>query len=117
MTGEYCEEDDFKRLAATNVALEDVRRMEWQANYFASCLLLPRKRFVAKFLEQLKKRNVENRGHGVLFVDRQKCNVRNFLAITDALRLEFDVSRTAVEIRLRKLGLLNDERTSMPTRL
>lgn len=48
--------------------LSDVQRLEWQANYFAACLLLPRRQFVRDFLAEAVRRNVVDRGFGPLFV-------------------------------------------------
>ena len=42
MVRESCHEKDIEVEYLDSVNLKDVRRMEWQANYFASCLLLPR---------------------------------------------------------------------------
>ncbi|CAN91440.1 MULTISPECIES: ImmA/IrrE family metallo-endopeptidase [Sorangium] len=110
MAGEYCEEDDFERDGPTDIGIDDICRLEWQANQFASCLLLPKRDFVIDFANLAHKYNLEDRGHGILFVDEQSCNQRNFFLVTNALRLKYDVSRRVVEIRLKQFGLLNDAR-------
>ncbi|WP_437727720.1 ImmA/IrrE family metallo-endopeptidase [Sorangium sp. So ce861] len=117
MSGEYCEEIDFERDGPADLGIEDIRRMEWQANHFASCLLLPQKNFVADFFKLAKEHDLEDRGYGMLFVDEQSCNQINFYRITDSLRLKYDVSRSAVEIRLKYFGLLNDARQRTIKRL
>nr|WP_044241304.1 hypothetical protein [Chondromyces apiculatus] len=83
--------------------------MEWQANYFASCLLLPVHHFKGSFFALLRELNVKNRSFGPLFLDEQACNQRTFYRITDALKLHYDAPRSAVALRLKSLGLLNDE--------
>lgn len=42
MNGEYCDIADLKLDSSSTFEMDDLRRMDWQANYFASCLLLPR---------------------------------------------------------------------------
>lgn len=116
MAGEYCQESDFERSGPSTLGIEDVARMEWQANYFASSLLLPRASFTTDFYEVLRAFDIADRGHGALYVDDQACNLRTFFAITDVLRHTYAVSRKVVELRLKKLGLLNDARHS-PRRL
>jgi Zn-dependent peptidase ImmA (M78 family) len=110
MTGEYCEEIDFERSGPIDLGIEDVNRMEWQANYFASSLLLPREHFVHDFFEIVDDLNLVNR-FGPLFVDHQRCNQDNFIIVTNKLMQKYDVSRTVVEIRLKNCGLMNDMRT------
>lgn len=87
-----------------------LKRMEIQANYFASCLLMPRERFRKAFYEQLQTRCVQNKGFGPLFVDMQECNLKNYYDVTSELMTQFGVSRAAVTIRLTGMGLINDAR-------
>lgn len=49
MAGEYCEAKDFEFENPPDLGVKDIMRMEWQANHFASCLLLPKKPFLADF--------------------------------------------------------------------
>lgn len=110
MTGEYYEEADIDGVVASGLGLDDIDRMEWQANQFASCLLLPRKHFIRDCYSAAEECDLKNRGHGFLFVDHQMCNAHNFYFMTNLLRLKYDVSRRAVALRLKRLGLLNDTR-------
>ncbi len=108
MLREACHEEDINLEISENMNLKDVRRMEWQANYFASCLLLPKKQFVSEFLRQAAKHEVSDRGHGLLYLDDQKCNLNSFYNITSPLMREFEVSRSVVKLRLMKLGYLKE---------
>ncbi|WP_437905633.1 ImmA/IrrE family metallo-endopeptidase [Sorangium sp. So ce327] len=110
MAGEYCQENDFDRGGPSEVGIEDIARLEWQANIFASSLLLPRNSLVTDFFNIIRRHDLVDKGHGPLFVDEQTCNQRNFYAVTDALMLRYDVSRKVIEIRLKMLGLLTDAR-------
>ena len=47
MVSELTREADLQRDSYSHLEFVDLRRMEWQANFFASCLLLPSARFVA----------------------------------------------------------------------
>ncbi|NUQ73408.1 MAG: ImmA/IrrE family metallo-endopeptidase [Polyangiaceae bacterium] len=110
MTGEYCEEKDFERSAPMDLGIEDVNRMEWQANYFASSLLLPREHFINDFFAIASDLNLVNR-FAPLFVDHQRVNQNNFFVVTHRLMQKYDVSRAVVEIRLKNCGLMADMRT------
>jgi Zn-dependent peptidase ImmA (M78 family) len=85
--------------------------MEYQANYFAASLLMPRAHFVADFWRELRRIDLRDKGFGALFVDDQQCNLDNYRSVTDALTARYQVSRQAVTIRLGALGLLRDRRT------
>lgn len=81
------------------------KRLEIQANLFASELLMPITlllNYVKNYFEE------ENINEGYLFLDHQPCNkalVYNFLRI---LQLKFDVSIEVARIRLINLKLLHD---------
>lgn len=86
----------------------DFDRMEWQANYFASAILLPNqvfRRVLARIHDQM---GLEWRKF--VYVDRQPCNLNEYNAILLQLSDYFGVSKTVVEIRLRELKLLKDNR-------
>ncbi|NQT63951.1 MAG: ImmA/IrrE family metallo-endopeptidase [Candidatus Marinimicrobia bacterium] len=108
MAGEYCDENDFT--STPSGGIKEISRMEWQANHFASCLLLPQKQTLKCFWELALKHNLKDRGFGLLYVDNQPGNVSRFMSITGKLVDKFDVSRAAIQFRLEQLGLLNDDR-------
>jgi len=56
----------------TDLAEDDIRHLEWQANYFASCLLLPRDSFVASVFEKARQMDLRDRGHGLIFLDHSQ---------------------------------------------
>jgi len=109
MEGESCHSADVNLENPRSVEIKDIMRMEWQANYFASCLLLPKKEFVKKFLFEAKENDLSDRGYGLIYLDNQKCNQESFYSVTTPLINEFHVSRSVVKIRLDKLGYLNEE--------
>ncbi|RFD44901.1 hypothetical protein H330_013425, partial [Vibrio parahaemolyticus 3631] len=94
--------------ARNDVSIRDVMRLEWQANQFASSLLLPKKQFVMAFLEQARTRGIHNRGFGALFVDDQCCNKELLNLVTLSLMKQFNVSKTVIIIRLKQLGIMRE---------
>lgn len=107
MVGESCYESHLSD-ECEGISLTDIMRMEWQANQFASCLLLPKKAFIKSFLEQAKIRGIANRGFGPLFVDGQSCNIAALNLLTSSLMKIFGVSKTVVIIRLKQLGIMQE---------
>lgn len=110
MSGEFCEESDFLFRANQSVLASDIRRMEWQANYFASAVLMPRVGFAQDARKLIRTMDIADRGFGPLYVDHQGCNLRNYEAVTSSLMRRYGVSRRAATYRLEELGLLVDRR-------
>ncbi|MDP3148585.1 MAG: ImmA/IrrE family metallo-endopeptidase [Ignavibacteria bacterium] len=110
MNGEYYAENDFENNNFDVIELEDIKRIEWQANYFASNLLLPKTSIIHELCKILIEDDIRDKGYGALFVDRQECNINNYYKVTNKLKLKFDVSRKAISFRLKNLGLLIDSR-------
>lgn len=85
-------------------------RLEFQANAFASELLLPEQIFVRKTNEYRQELQIRDRGHGYIFVDSQRCNYMPYDMLLAELSSYFDVSKQAIEIKLSKLNMLTDQR-------
>ncbi len=85
-------------------------RLEVQANIFASCLLLPKNYFIGKIYEIKEQLNIKNKGFGEIYVDNQRCNLTDYHELLSCLSQYFGVSKQAIEIKLKKLNLLNDAR-------
>ncbi|MCF8241313.1 MAG: ImmA/IrrE family metallo-endopeptidase [Melioribacteraceae bacterium] len=107
---EFYSESDYENNNVYPISIDDIKRLEWQANYFASCLLLPKEHFLYHFSLLWNKEDLKNRGYGILYVDRQQCNLDVFYRLTNELKRIFNVSRKVIEIRLKNLELLNDKR-------
>ncbi|UWR29660.1 ImmA/IrrE family metallo-endopeptidase [Sulfitobacter sp. W002] len=85
-------------------------RLEFQANILASELLLPLSEFTT-CVEALRQHlRIYDKGFGYIFVDDQRINYTLYSELLSALSSHFDVSKQAVEVRLKRLGLVNDER-------
>jgi Zn-dependent peptidase ImmA (M78 family) len=116
MFREYCDEEDFTLSRSDTSVGTAIARMEFQANYFASCLLMPRTNFIEDFRRLAQTRDILDKGFGALYLDNQRCNLESYELITNALMRAYGVSRTAATIRLEALGLLRDARTYTPLR-
>lgn len=121
MVHEVCHLDNVDLESPVTLGLKDINRMEWQANYFASCLLLPKDHFTLEFLDIAERYDLHDRGHGFIYLDDQRCNIEIFHKISSSLMKTFDVSKSVVQIRLSKLGYLRDVRKinefSLPTKI
>lgn len=89
---------------------DDICRMEWQANRFASHLLLPRDKLREAFSRITHELDIRDRGYGALFVDDQIGNLRNFISVLGHVRRRFNVSDKVIEIALKEMKLINDQR-------
>ncbi len=105
---ESCFDSVVDQINVGELGFKDVARMEWQANKFASSLLLPRRLVVDEFMRLAEKNGLTDRGHGYLYLDNQKCNIDNYYCVTSSLMKKFKVSRQVVKYRLVGLGLLKD---------
>ncbi len=86
--------------------------MEIQANFLASNLLLPRHNVIEDFRYMVHELGLVNRGYGPLYLDKQPCNIQSFEQMSARFMRRYGVSRAAITIRLKSLGLLYDARGS-----
>lgn len=83
--------------------------LEWQANSFASSLLMPREPFIEAF-QAATAEHPNRRNKQYIYLDDQPQNVAYFREIQAHLKGLFLVSKTAVGIRMKELVLLLDTR-------
>lgn len=110
MASEFCQQSDFSLERSPTVEGTNVARMEFQANYLAAGLLLPKQNIVADFRSLVRELALPNRGFGSLYVDDQACNLQSFDVVVRHFTRKYCVSQTAATIRLQTLGLLKDAR-------
>ena len=77
-------------------------RMEYQANTFASYLLMPNIPFMAEVNKLFKENWITT---GRLYHDYQPCNIRDCNVVVGALSSKFNVSQGAVIVRLKRANL------------
>lgn len=105
---DMCELDDLRGIRAPDVNLTDIKRLEWQANFFAASILMPKRIFLLVLDNNLRRMGIKDKGYGALYVDHQPVNRAAFNHICSSLAKSFDVSFGAVAVRLESLGVLND---------
>ncbi len=77
-------------------------RMEYQANTFASFLLMPDSSFYVEVDKLFKENRITT---GRLYHDYQPCNIRDCNVVVGTLSSKFNVSQEAVIIRLKRANL------------
>lgn len=80
-----------------------LKRMESQANKFASYLLIPQKRFIKEIDTLFKQHNITK---GKLHWDIQTCNINIVNIILGQMSLKFNVSKEVVKYRMLETGFL-----------
>jgi len=86
---------------------EAVSEQEKEANYFASCYLLPRNKVMAEFTNWYRLRFNQD-SKIFLYVKTQDKSYSDWKAISSKLTDEFGVSTAALKIRLLELDLINN---------
>lgn len=94
---------DYEERFVANLPDEIIKRMEMQANLFASYLLIPQVPFLNEVARLFKERSITT---GRLYLDHQPCNKHDVYTILGALSLKFNVSKEAAKMRLLNEGLL-----------
>ena len=87
-----------------------VARLEFQANYLAGCLLIPKKQLEKEYLRIYSELGLVQRGIFWIYLDNQPINKLAAHNVISKLARYFDVSKSVVRIRLIGFGLLHDMR-------
>jgi Zn-dependent peptidase ImmA (M78 family) len=82
----------------------DKHWVEWQANNFASCLLMPKSSIIARLIAIQKDLGISKQGS--IFLDNQECNKKDYRDIVKWLSDFFEVGKNSIEYRLNDLGLI-----------
>lgn len=94
--------EDRKSDKNTIISKSTYGRMEYQANTFASFLLMPNTPFYVEVNQLFKEYRITT---GRLYHDYQPCNIRDCNAVVGALSSKFNVSQEAVIVRLKRANL------------
>ena len=86
------------------------KRLEWQANRFASELLLPRA-MVHKVVNAVCLKKGITNNFGKIYLDGKSYNYDTLNYTCSAMKSLFSVSKTVAQIRLKELHLIIDERS------
>lgn len=99
-------EDSSYNFRISKYELSNPRQwIEWQANCFASCLIMPQTSLLNRFF--IKQNQLGLRQGRPLYVDEQQCNQNDFHNITGYLAVFFNTTKTSVIYRLHSLGLID----------
>lgn len=88
---------------------DEMRWIEYQANFFASVLLMPENHVFKLASRVFDERELHD---GYLWYDDQPRSWARYNYIVSHLSAAMNVSKTAVRLRMKKLGLLREESTS-----
>ncbi|WP_057937914.1 ImmA/IrrE family metallo-endopeptidase [Algoriphagus resistens] len=80
--------------------------IEWQANYFSSCLIMPKENFIGRLYWCQQRNGLQK---GVIYLDDQYENIENFSFLVKRLAYFHDVSQASVRYRLQELELINNK--------
>ncbi|SMO71802.1 protein of unknown function [Chryseobacterium rhizoplanae] len=83
----------------------DKNWIEWQANCFASSILMPHTSILARLIQVQRTIGV-NRNQGSIYVDHQEQNRKDFHTYISYLSNHFGTSKQSVEYRLKSLGII-----------
>ena len=80
--------------------------IEWQANFFASSLLLSQRVVLGRLWIC---QDEFNKSRGKIYLDDQYHNVKDFRALVDKLSYLFNVSKTSIIYKLEEMELINNQ--------
>lgn len=83
--------------------------IEWQANYFASCFLMPKLNFQKALINVQEKLGI-TKNLGIIYLDNKTYNTRDFERTKEELSHIYMVNKINIEYRLFDLDLINDQR-------
>lgn len=110
---QYLDKDSFEEHDLASIEVLDnsmVAKLEFQANYLASCLLVPSEQLAKAFLRIYSELGLKRRGVFWIYLDNQPENKMIANNVVSKLARYFDVSKSVIKIRLIGFGLLHDER-------
>lgn len=109
---QYLDKDSLEESDLDNLEILDssmVAKLEFQANYFASCLLVPKDQLLKEFAKIYFEAGLKQRGIFWIYLDNQPENKMRANNVITKLSRHFNVSKTVIKIRLMGFGLLHDK--------
>lgn len=101
--------DSKKSIEMKNINKSSTSRLEWQANSFASSLLLPKKTLIPFVISLLREYGIRNSNHGIIYLDNQRDNITTYRYISSRISQEYNVSYQMITYRLTQLKILNNQ--------
>lgn len=103
---ETLKEDNLTDIKFTKDIKINIDRIEFQANYLASCILMPESTLIAAVYNYTIKNDLKLRGKALLYIDNQPCNFEHYRKFIIPLAEYFKVSQEALKIKLVELKLV-----------
>ena len=104
--------DTNRNLVLDHVKTDNPREwLEWQANKFASSLLLPRQTIMTAVLDIQRKLGITRLGK--IYLDRQPVNIKAYFTIAESLVKLYETSKSSIKLRLKELGMLVEADTGL----
>ena len=94
---------DYEEEVVAKMPDKLIKRMEYQANLFASFLLIPQNALIREVDNLYRQYSITK---GCLYLDNQMCNIQTVSIILGLLSSKFHVSKEVVKIRLQNENLL-----------
>ncbi|MBF2718903.1 ImmA/IrrE family metallo-endopeptidase [Psychrobacter sp. NG254] len=110
--GQYLNKDSLEENDLSDLEILDnsmIAKLEFQANYLASCLLVPKDQLAKIFSKIYSESGLVRRGEFWIYLDNQPENKMIANNIVSKLARYFNVSKSVIKIRLIGFGLLHDE--------
>lgn len=111
--GQYLSRDSLEESDLANLEALDhsmIAKLEFQANYLASCLLVPKSQLAKVFSKIYSDSGLKQRGVFWIYLDSQPENKIVANNMISKLARYFNVSKSVIRIRLIGFGLLHDAR-------
>jgi Zn-dependent peptidase ImmA (M78 family) len=97
-------DSDYNTAIGKHELVNERHWMEWQANHFAACILMPE--WVVKFQLIVYQTTNYIRNKGTIYVDSAPHNIQLFKVTIDHLATYFGVSHSVMEYRMADLGII-----------
>jgi Zn-dependent peptidase ImmA (M78 family) len=97
-------DSDYNAAIGKHELVNERHWMEWQANHFAACILMPE--WVVKFQLIVYQTTNYIRNKGTMYVDSAPHNIQLFKVTIDHLAAYFRVSHSVMEYRMADLGII-----------
>jgi Zn-dependent peptidase ImmA (M78 family) len=84
----------------------DKNWIEWQANYFATCLTMPKYYTIARLFYYQQTLGLRE---GNLYIDDDIVNIKSFAKILDLLSFHFELSKSSIINRIKELEMFTNK--------
>lgn len=101
---EETKDSEYSFSLGKHILKDDRHWLEWQANHFSACLLMPKKIFSKDFAKAKVDEDLDP--SKPLYVDDQRANIQTYNNIISVLSKKYSTTKTSIIFRLKNLGWL-----------